>query len=174
MNARVLLLVCAVALLSSPLFGTGAAKALRFAGPTSAESAESHTADSNSADSLSAIMRVLESQTAAWNRHDLESFMQGYWNSPELTFFSGAKVTRGWQPTLERYRKAYQSQGREMGKLDFSDLNIQVLGPDVAFVRGSFHLTMSDGKQPHGMFTLVFRRFPDGWKIIHDHTSAAE
>ena len=61
-----------------------------------------------------------------------------------------------------------------MGKLDFSDLNIQVLGPDAALVRGSFHLTMSDGKPPHGMFTLVFRRYPDGWKIIHDHTSAAD
>jgi beta-aspartyl-peptidase (threonine type) len=61
-----------------------------------------------------------------------------------------------------------------MGQLKFSDLRIEMLGPESAFVRGSFHLTMSDGKTPHGIFTLVFRRFPDGWKIIHDHTSAAE
>ena len=58
-----------------------------------------------------------------------------------------------------------------MGKLEFSDLQIEMLGPDAAFVRGACHLTMSDGKTPHGIFTLVFRRFPGGWKIVHDHTS---
>lgn len=125
-------------------------------------------------DTRSAIQQVLERQQEAWNRHDLEGFMAGYWNSPELTFFSGAKVTSGWQATLERYRKSYQSEGREMGKLEFSDLRIEPLGADAAFVRGGWHLAMSDGKTPHGLFTLVFRKFPDGWKIVHDHTSAAE
>lgn len=123
---------------------------------------------------VQAVRQVLQQQQDAWNRHDLEGFMAGYWNSPELTFFSGAKITSGWQSTIERYRKAYQSEGREMGKLDFSDLNIQPLAPDAAFVRGAWHLTMSDGKTPHGLFTLIFRKFPKGWKIIHDHTSAAE
>jgi uncharacterized protein (TIGR02246 family) len=123
---------------------------------------------------VQAVRQVLQQQQDAWNRHDLEGFMAGYWNSPELTFFSGAKTTSGWQSTIERYRKAYQSEGREMGKLDFSDLNIQPLAPDAAFVRGAWHLTMSDGKTPHGLFTLIFRKFPKGWKIIHDHTSAAE
>lgn len=117
---------------------------------------------------------VLQRQQEAWNRHDLDGFMAGYWNSPELTFFSGAKMLSGWQATLERYRKNYQSEGREMGKLEFSDLNIQMLAADAAFVRGAWHLTMSDGKTPHGLFTLVFRKFPEGWKIVHDHTSAAE
>jgi ketosteroid isomerase-like protein len=121
-----------------------------------------------------AVQQVLQKQQDAWNRHDLESFMAGYWTSPELTFFSGAKVTRGWQSTIERYRKTYQSQGREMGKLEFSDLSIQPLAPDAAFARGAWHLTMSDGKTPHGLFTLIFRKFPEGWKIVHDHTSAAE
>jgi len=121
-----------------------------------------------------AVRQVLERQQEAWNHHDLESFMAGYWNSPELTFFSGAKIYSGWQSTLERYRKTYQSEGREMGKLEFSDLKIEALAPDAALVRGAWHLTMSDGKTPHGWFTLVFRKFPDGWKIIHDHTSAAE
>ena len=121
-----------------------------------------------------AVRQVLQRQQEAWNHHDLESFMSGYWNSPELTFFSGAKISSGWQATIERYRKTYQSQGREMGKLEFSDLNIEVLAPDAAFVRGAWHLTMSDGKTPHGLFTLIFRKFPDGWKIIHDHTSAAD
>lgn len=121
-----------------------------------------------------AVEHVLHTQQDAWNRHDLDAFMQGYWNSPGLTFFSGAKETSGWQATLDRYRTTYASPGHEMGKLEFSDLRVQVLGPEAAFVRGSWHLTMSDGKTPHGRFTLVFRKFPDGWKIIHDHTSAAE
>ncbi len=121
-----------------------------------------------------AVQQVLEQQQDAWNHHDLEGFMAGYWNSPELTFFSGAKATSGWQSTIERYRKAYQSEGREMGKLEFSDLNIQPLASDAALVRGAWHLTMSDGKTTHGLFTLIFRKFPDGWKIVHDHTSAAE
>ena len=120
------------------------------------------------------VRQVLERQQEAWNHHDLENFMSGYWNSPELTFFSGAKISSGWQATIERYRKTYQSEGREMGKLEFSDLNIEVLAADAALVRGAWHLTMSDGKTPHGLFTLIFRKFPDGWKIIHDHTSAAE
>jgi beta-aspartyl-peptidase (threonine type) len=121
----------------------------------------------------SAVQEVLQHQQDAWNRHDLDGFMAGYWNSPGLTFFSGAKETSGWQATLERYRKTYQSEGREMGKLGFSGLRIELLGKDAAFVRGAFHLTMPDGKTPHGLFTLIFRRFPDGWKIVHDHTAAA-
>ena len=120
----------------------------------------------------SPVRLVLTQQEAAWNRHDLESFMSGYWNSPELTFFGAAK-TSGWQGTLARYRKTYQGEGHEMGKLDFSDLQIEELGPDAAFVRGSWKLTLSDGKTPRGLFTLVFRKFPDGWKIVHDHTNAA-
>jgi ketosteroid isomerase-like protein len=121
-----------------------------------------------------AVEAVLRTQQDAWNRHDLEAFMAGYWNSPELTFFSGANVRDGWQATLDRYRATYASPGHEMGKLEFSGLRIEMLGTDGAFVRGSWHLTMSDGKTPHGLFTLVFRKFPEGWKIVHDHTSAVE
>ena len=121
-----------------------------------------------------AVRHVLERQQEAWNHHDLESFMTGYWNSPELTFFSGAKEQNGWQATLDRYRATYVSPGHEMGKLEFSGLRVEILGGDAAFVRGAWHLTMSDGKTPHGLFTLLFRKFPEGWKIVHDHTSAAE
>jgi len=118
-----------------------------------------------------AIRQVLQTQIEAWNRHDLEGFMAGYWNSPELTFFSGATETHGWQETLVRYRTKYQAPGAEMGKLEFNDLQVELLGPTSAFVRGKFQLTLSNGKQPHGLFTLVFRQFPEGWKIIHDHSS---
>ncbi|MGC2170185.1 MAG: nuclear transport factor 2 family protein [Candidatus Sulfotelmatobacter sp.] len=121
-----------------------------------------------------AIERVLHKQQEAWNRHDLEGFMAGYWNSPQLTFFSGAKEVDGWQPTMDRYLATYSSPGHEMGKLEFSGLRVEVLGQDGAFVRGSWKLTMSSGKTPHGLFTLVFRKFPEGWKIVHDHTSTAE
>lgn len=100
--------------------------------------------------------------------------MSGYWNSPDLTFFSGGHENRGWQQALDHYRATYASPGHEMGKLEFSNLRIEPLGPDAAFVRGEYHLTMPDGKTPHGLFTLVFRKFPEGWKIIHDHSSASE
>ncbi len=135
-------------------------------------------------DPKSAVEHVLLTQQDAWNHHDLDAFMTGYWNSPELTFFSGAKESKGWQATLDRYRATYTSAGKEMGHLEFSELQIEPLGPDAAFVRGVWQLTMSDGKTPdgktsehktpHGRFTLIFRKFPDGWKIIHDHTSAAD
>jgi ketosteroid isomerase-like protein len=121
-----------------------------------------------------AIEHMLRKQQEAWNRHDLEGFMAGYWNSQDLTFFSGANEQQGWQATMDRYLAKYASPGHEMGKLEFSGLRVEVLSQDAAFVRGSWRLTMSDGKKPHGLFTLVFRKFPEGWKIVHDHTSAAE
>jgi len=125
-------------------------------------------------DPKAAVEHVLRTQQDAWNHHDLDAFMAGYRKSAELTFFSGAKQTSGWQATLDRYKATYASPGHEMGTLEFSDLRVEMLGPEAAFVRGAWHLTMPDGKTPHGLFTLVFRKFPEGWKIIHDHTSAAE
>ncbi len=136
-------------------------------------SATAQTSASNSTQA-SAIRTVLDSQVAAWNHGDLEGFMQGYWKSEDLTFFSGGTETRGWQETLDRYKKSYQSGGREMGHLDFGDLRIEILGRDAAFVRGTWKLTMSDGKTPHGLFTLIFRRFPEGWRIIHDSTGSSQ
>jgi len=118
-----------------------------------------------------AIQKVLDDQVAAWNKGDLEGFMAGYWKSDELTFFSGKDITKGWNATLERYKKRYQSEGKEMGKLTFSDLKIDVLGPDSAVVRGRFKLVTSK-ETPQGLFTLLFKKTADGWKIVHDHTSA--
>jgi len=140
----------------------------------SAEVNQARSQTSSVDNAKAAIEQVLRSQQEAWNRHDLEAFMEGYWNSPQLTFFSGAKERAGWQATIERYRETYASPGHEMGKLEFSGLRIEMLGADAAFVRGTWQLRMSDGKTPHGLFTLVFRKFPEGWKIVHDHTSAAE
>ncbi len=119
-----------------------------------------------------AIRAVLDEQVTAWNRGDLNGYMHGYWNSPDLTFFSGGTFTRGWQPTLDRYRKRYQSGGREMGKLDFSETTIDMLGPESAVARGRWHLAMKNGQQPRGLFTVIFRKVPEGWRIVHDHSSA--
>ena len=128
-------------------------------------------AEHSAADEKIVIGNVLREQAGAWNHGDLEAFMAGYWKSPELTFFSGAHEFKGWQAALDRYKNSYQSAGKEMGKLEFTNLRIEMLGPDAAFVRGEFHLTMSDGKTPHGLFTLIFRKFPEGWRIVHDHSA---
>jgi beta-aspartyl-peptidase (threonine type) len=119
-----------------------------------------------------AVRGVLDAQVEAWNKGDLEGFMKGYWKSPELSFFSGGERARGWQATLDRYRKRYQSEGKEMGKLSFSDLQVEVLGADAAFVRGRFQLERTKDK-PAGQFTLIFKRFSEGWRIVHDHTSSS-
>jgi beta-aspartyl-peptidase (threonine type) len=118
-----------------------------------------------------AIRAVLNSQVEAWNKGDLETFMKGYWSSPDLTFFSAGNRTQGWQATLDRYRKRYQSEGQEMGKLTFSALQVEVLGPDAAFVRGRWQLERTKDR-PGGLFTLIFKRLPEGWRIVHDHTSS--
>ena len=128
-------------------------------------------AQSSAEGQKSVIRALLAGQVDAWNRGDLEGFMAGYWKSPELSFVSGTTETRGWQPTLERYRKKYQSEGKEMGKLDFFDLRVEMLGPEAAFVRGHWHLKMKNGQEPGGLFTLILRKFPEGWRIVHDHTS---
>lgn len=120
-----------------------------------------------------AIRAVLTAQDEAWNRGDLDGFMKTYWKSDKLRFYSGGTVTSGWQATLDRYRKRYQAEGKEMGKLTFTDLEIEVLGPDSAMARGRWKLVLSKEK-PEGLFTLILKKFPDGWKIVHDHTSAAE
>lgn len=143
--------------------------------PAAAAPQQQETLDDVRADMEEGIKHLLVSQVEAWNHGKLEGFMQGYWQSPDLTFFSGATVTKGWEPTLQRYRQRYQSEGKEMGKLEFQDLTIDLLSRRSAVVTGRWQLTMSDGKQPHGLFTLVLKRIaPEGWKIVHDHTSAAE
>ena len=116
-----------------------------------------------------AIKEVLAAQQDAWNKGDIPKFMEGYWNSPDLTFAGGKGFTRGWDPVLARYRKSYADQAA-MGKLEFSELEIRPLGPDAALVLGRWHLQRQAG-DIGGIFTLVFQKFPQGWRIIHDHTT---
>jgi beta-aspartyl-peptidase (threonine type) len=124
-------------------------------------------------DPITAIRGVLERQEADWNKGDLEAFLTGYWKSPRVVFQSGGDRHDGWDAMAERYRKRYKAEGKAMGKVAFSRLEIEPLGPEAALVRGAWRLTMPDGAQPGGLFTLIFRKFPDGWKIVHDHTSTA-
>lgn len=114
------------------------------------------------------IRAVMTQQAADWNRGDVDAFMQGYWKSDKLVFV-GSKVTRGWQQTLDNYKKSYPTKER-MGTLTFSDLEITVLSKDAAVVVGSWSLKRANDA-PGGKFTLIFRKFKDGWKIVHDHTS---
>jgi L-asparaginase / beta-aspartyl-peptidase len=117
-----------------------------------------------------AIRAVLQAQQRAWNRADVDAFLQGYWHSPELTFSGSSGVARGWDGVLTRYKKNYPDRAA-MGQLDFSDLEFRFLGPGAALVLGKWHL-QREKDELGGVFTLVWQRFPDGWKIIHDHTSA--
>ena len=128
--------------------------------------AEGHDAD------RVAIQEVLNAQQAGWNRGDVDAFVVGYWQSPELTFSGSSGVSRGWDGVLARYKKNYPDRA-VMGVLDFSELEFRFLGPDAALVLGKWHLKREKG-DVGGVFTLVWQRFPGGWKIIHDHTSAVE
>ena len=126
------------------------------------------------ADAEAEVLNLLRGQEAAWNSSDLESFMTGYWNSEQLTFYSGGSIQNGWQATIERYRRRYQSEGRSMGRLTFSGLRIELLSPDSAFVGGRWQLEMPDASRPGGLFTLIVKKLPQGWRIVHDHTSSQQ
>ncbi len=121
---------------------------------------------------INAVRAVLDEQKDAWNRGDIEGYMNGYARSAGTVFVSGDNVTRGWGTVLERYQKNYSSR-EKMGTLTFSDLEITPIGNDAAVVLGRWHLQRAKD-EPHGRFTLVLRRTKQGWRIVHDHTSAAQ
>jgi uncharacterized protein (TIGR02246 family) len=118
-----------------------------------------------------AIRKVLSDQVAAWNRGDVKAFMDGYENSPATTFV-GSTITKGHAAVLERYIEKYPTK-EKMGMLTFSGLEIRMLGTDYASVIGHFHLdrTKEAGGEASGIFTLLFKKTAEGWKIIQDHTS---
>jgi ketosteroid isomerase-like protein len=121
--------------------------------------------------SSAAIRAVLEAQAAAWNRGDIEGYMDGYDRSPKTEFVGGDSITRGWQEVFDRYKQRYDSRDK-MGTLTFSDLEINLLGKDAALVLGRWRLKRAND-EPHGTFTLLFRKTKSGWKIVHDHSSSA-
>jgi ketosteroid isomerase-like protein len=118
------------------------------------------------------ILEVLKNQQINWNKGDVDAFLDGYWNSAELTFSGTSGIARGWDAVRTRYKKNYPVRDA-MGQLEFSALEFRFLGSDAALVLGHWHLTRAKG-DVGGVFSLVWQRFPEGWRIIHDHTSAAE
>ncbi len=117
------------------------------------------------------IRSVLQSQQEAWNRGDIDGFMNGYSRSASTVFVSEDSVKRGWENVRERYREKYADRAK-MGTLIFSDTEVTLLASDAAVVLGRWSLQRAKD-HPHGRFTLIFKRLPEGWRIVHDHTSAA-
>jgi uncharacterized protein (TIGR02246 family) len=119
-----------------------------------------------------AITQLIKDQQVNWNKGDVDSFMEAYWPSPDLTFSGASGVQRGFEAVRARYKKVYPDRST-MGQLDFSDLEFHFIGNDGALVLGHWHLTRDKDKGDiGGVFSLVWQRFPEGWRIIHDHTSA--
>jgi len=117
------------------------------------------------------IRAVLDAQAAAWNRGDVEGYMDGYDRSPKTEFVGADSITRGWQDVLDRYKKKYDTR-EKMGTLTFSDIEITMLSRDAALVLGRWRLKRASD-EPHGTFTLLFRKRKAGWRIVHDHSSSA-
>jgi ketosteroid isomerase-like protein len=121
--------------------------------------------------SAAEIQSVLTAQQQAWNRGDIDAFMNGYARSAPTAFISEDEVRRGWETVRDRYRVKYSDRAK-MGTLSFSDTEVTMLSPDAAVVLGRWRLKRAND-EPHGRFTLIFKRLPEGWRIVHDHTSAA-
>ena len=119
-------------------------------------------------DAATQIRAVMADQVAAWNRGDIDGFMDGYVRSDKLEFVSGGKITRGWQTVRDRYHRKYDSRAK-MGTLSFSDIKVSSLTANIAFVTGRWSLRRKTD-QPHGSFALSFKRTPAGWRIVHDQT----
>ena len=132
--------------------------------------AGSGRADGSAADAA-AIRAVLNAQVEAWNAGSVRDFMEGYAQTDSLRFASGGTVRTGWQPTLDGYLRGYPDAA-SMGTLRFDSLDVQVLGPEWAVVFGRWRLDRAEDT-PNGLFTLLFHQRPEGWRIVHDHTSAA-
>ncbi len=118
-----------------------------------------------------AVIPVIEAQQAAWNRGDIEGFMNGYERAETTAFVSGNELTRGWQTVLNRYKQHYTTR-EQMGALTFSELDIKPIGASYAIADGRWQLKRTNDT-PHGRFTLLFRRTGNDWRIIHDTTTSA-
>ena len=121
--------------------------------------------------SVAEIQSVLTAQQGAWNRGDIDAFMNGYARSASTVFVSQDEVSRGWETVRDRYRVKY-SDRTKMGTLSFSEIEVTILSPDAAVVLGRWRLKRTSD-EPHGRFTLIFKCLPEGWRIVQDHTSAA-
>lgn len=120
--------------------------------------------------SFDQVRAVLDAQRDAWNKGDIDGYMDGYERSPQTVFVSGDRVTHGWDTVRDNYKKGYNTR-EKMGELTFSDLEFTSLGKDHVAVVGRWLLKRAND-EPHGRFTLIFKKTNKGWRIIHDHTSS--
>jgi len=118
-----------------------------------------------------AVRKLLADQVIAWNAGDVEGFMKGYWNSDSTEFVSGGNIVRGYREVLARYKKTYDTR-EKMGKLEFAELQIRTISSKFVLAAGVWKLHRAKD-QPWGRFTLLIEKKPEGWRIIHDHTSSA-
>ena len=159
---RIFLIIVAVAAVGA-LVSINSSASQKIAGRSKTSARDSRA--------ISAIRMVLDAQAAAWNRGDVEAYMDGYLRSDDVIFVSGDTLTRGWRTVMERYKNRYDSR-EKMGTLTLSDLEITPAGVDTAIVLGRWRLERP-GDAPRGRFTLIFRKVREGWRIVHDHTSSA-
>ncbi|AMS28018.1 L-asparaginase [Bacteroidetes bacterium UKL13-3] len=117
------------------------------------------------------IMRVLSNQQKAWNDGRIEDFMNGYWQSDSLVFIGKKGITKGWQQTLDNYKKSYPDKV-SMGKLEFTIIAVALLSKTSAHVVGKWHLKRELSKGDlEGHFTLLFKKMNKRWVIVSDHSS---
>lgn len=166
-NLRGLVLALSLALVTGTAC-TGAGTAPEEADSPPAETRPVLT-DAEEAAIEAAIRELMTRQTDAWNAGDLATFVADYLDSPRMRFVSGGSVRYGTDEVLERYRQNYPDRAA-MGQLSFTDLDVRVLSDEFVFVFGRYNLER-ESDAPTGLFTLLFERTPDGWKMSHDHTS---
>ncbi len=113
-----------------------------------------------------AIIAIMKAQEKAWSNHDLEGFMKGYWKSDELKFYGSNGLTKGWQQTLDNYKKGYPSKAHT-GTLKFKVNDISKAGEGVYWIMGEYHLTRKVGNAD-GVFMIIFKKIDGEWKIVAD------
>lgn len=149
-------------------FGILLCSVILLAQPT--QETDKEPAEAAEASPIESIEKLLTAQVQSWNNKDIEGFMSTYWNSPKLTFSAGGTTTRGWQATLDRYKKKYPPE--KMGTLNFHKLEVSKLSDEVALVIGNWHLKWTDKPESKGNFSIVLKKIDGHWKIVHDHSSS--
>jgi ketosteroid isomerase-like protein len=137
---------------------------------TTCFAAKQSPTQANSQSETEAISSLLKKQVSDWNRGDIPAFMGGYWDSKYTEFVNGSGIFQGWEAVLQRYLHSYPNRAA-MGHLTFSGLEIHLLCPDSAYVVGEYRLDRQKDTL-RGVFTLIFKKFPEGWRIVNDHTTA--
>jgi len=120
------------------------------------------------------VRDAIARREADWNKGDLDGFLKAYSNAPNLVLQFGGERVDGFQAVSDWYQRVYKAEGRDMGRASFTSVEVETLGGDIALARGGWSHSLPNGSEPRGLFTIILRRFSDGWKIIHEHVSIAK